>query len=140
MEDKYSKKVRPKTAKGLIMAIGQGKPLDQRTRQAKSVRAIKNSIRENFDQTAASLLESDVAISAVVQQMALEQAFSNPAKIISAEGKDSYHLGTWRKYAAVKKSAILALRKFRPIQQSELKDKTLADVIIETSGIDAEDF
>ena len=139
MENKHPKKVKPKTAVGLLRGLHQGRPIDQRTRQAKSVRAIKSAIRGNLDETATSLLESDAAISAVIQQMALEQAFADPTKIIGPDGKDSYHLGTWRKYSGIQKIGTLGFKEIQTKAGAGGKEETLADMVLSVDEFNSQD-
>lgn len=89
--------------------------------------------------SARALLEHDASTAAVVQSIALKQAFSNPNEIIAADGKPHFALNTWSKYAQLKRSSLLALKKFEEVEAKDDKPKNLADIIIETSEFDAED-
>ena len=127
------KKTRPTNVKSLVMAINQNKQIDQRTTTAKAIREIKQAVRQNLDETAQALLEADVAHAAVIQKMALEQAFKDPGKAIGPDGKPHYALNTYAKYANLKKSALLALRKFQLIEPQKDDNKGLADMVLEVS-------
>jgi hypothetical protein len=132
---KQPKIIRPNNVKALVMALNSNeKNLDQRTTQAKSIKQIKAAVRENLGETAQALLEADVAHAAVIQKMALEQAFKDPSKAIGPDGKPHYALNTFAKYANLKKSALLALRKFQPKDQQQDDDQGLAEIVLEVSG------
>ena len=133
---KRSEKVRPNTVKHLVMSVRKNKPVDERTKQGKSIRLIKQAIRSDLDSTARMLLESDVSTSATIQQMALEAAFKDPSKIINTDG--SYHkaLGTWLKFGNLKKSALLALKKFQVEEPQKDDNKGLAEMVLEVSEDD----
>jgi hypothetical protein len=133
---KRSEKVRPNTVKHLVMSVRKNKPIDQRTKAGKSIQQIKQAVRLNLDEAARALLESDIANSATIQAMALEVAYRDPSKIINADG--SYHkaLGTWLKFANVKKSALLALKKFQMKEPQEDDNKGLAEMVLEVSEED----
>ena len=128
-------KKRPNNVKALVMALNSNeKNLDQRTTHAKAIKQIKAAVRENLDETAQALLEADVAHAAVIQKMALEQAFKDPSKAIGPDGKAHYALNTFAKYANLKKSALLALRKFQPKEQHKDANAGLAEMVLEVSG------
>ena len=112
------------------------KNLDQRTTQAKAIKQIKAAVRENLDETAQALLEADVAHAAVIQKMALEQAFKDPSKAIGPNGKPHYALNTYAKYANLKKSALLALKKFQPKEQRKDEEENLATILLSVSEED----
>jgi hypothetical protein len=132
---KPPKIIRPNNVKALVMALNSNrKNLDQRTTQAKEIKQIKAAVRENLDETAQALLEADVAHAAVIQKMALEQAFKDPGKAIGPDGKPHYALNTFAKYANLKKSALLALIKFQPKDQQQDDAKGLAEMVLEVSA------
>ena len=129
-------KARPKHVRTLVMALNSDKQLDQRTTSAKAIKEVKRSLRENLDETARALLEADVAMAAVIQKMAYEQAFKDPSKAIGPDGKPHYALNTYAKYANLKKSALLALRKFQPKEPQRDDNKGLAEMVLEVSEED----
>ncbi len=133
---KPAEKARPTNVKALVMALNSDKQLDQRTTSAKAIKEIKKAVRENLDETAQALLESDVAHAAVIQKMALEQAFKDPSKAIGPDGKPHYSLNTYAKYANLKKSALLALRKFQLKEPHKDDNKGLAEMVLEVSEED----
>ena len=75
----------------------------------------------------------DVAHAAVIQKMAIEQGLKDPSKAIRKDGKPDYSLNTWAKFGGIKKSALLALRKFQQPVPSEAEERSLADVVLEVS-------
>jgi hypothetical protein len=133
---KSAEKARPKHVRTLVMALNSGKQLDQRTTSAKAIKEVKRSLRENLDETARCLLEHDVAIAAVIQKMAHEQAMKDPNKAIRPDGKPCYALNSWAKFGNIKKGALLALRKFQPKEQQQDDNKGLAEMVLEVSEED----
>jgi hypothetical protein len=132
-KEKPPTKARPTNVKALVMALNSDKQLDQRTTSAKAIKEIKKAVRENLDETAQALLESDVAHAAVIQKMALEQAFKDPSKAIRPDGKPHYALNSFAKFANLKKSALLALRKFQLKEPQKDDNKGLAEMVLEVS-------
>ena len=118
------------------MALNSDKQLDQRTTSAKAIKEVKRSLRENLDETARALLEADVAMAAVIQKMAYEQALKDPSKAIRPDGKPCYALNSWAKFANLKKSALLALRKFQLKEPQKDDNKGLAEMVLEVSEED----
>jgi hypothetical protein len=127
-------KARPKHLRTLVIALNSDKQLDQRTTSAKAIKEVKRSLRENLDETARCLLEHDVAIAAVIQKMAHEQAMKDPNKAIRPDGKPCYALNSWAKFGNIKKSALLALRKFQSKEPQNDDNKDLAEMVLEVSG------
>jgi hypothetical protein len=127
-------KQRPKTAKALVLALNSEKQIDQRTTSAKVIKEVKMSLRENLDETARALLEDDAAKAAAICKMAYEQALKDPNKAIRPDGKPCYALNSWAKFANLKKSALLALKKFEPKEQQQDDDQGLAEIVLEVSG------
>ena len=126
-------KARPTNVKALVMALNSDKQLDQRTTSAKAIKEIKQAVREDLDETARALLENDVAIAAIIQKMAYEQALKDPSKAIRPDGKPHYALNTWHKFGNFKKSALLALRKFQLKEPQKDDNKGLAEMVLEVS-------
>ncbi|GAH23000.1 unnamed protein product, partial [marine sediment metagenome] len=81
-------------------------------------------------------LESDLANAATIQAMALEAAYKDPSKIIGPDGNYHKALGTWLKFANVKKSALLALKKFQVKEPQGDDNKGLAEMVLEVSEED----
>ena len=79
-----------------------------------------------------ALLEDDVAVAAVIQRMALEQATAEKW-ILDKNGRPHYALNSWMKFAGIKKSALLALKKFQQSESAKSEEPTLADVVLEVS-------
>jgi hypothetical protein len=139
MEKRHKKpvgKASPKHVRTLVMALNSDKQLDQRTTSAKAIKEVKRSLRENLDETARALLEADVAMAAVIQKMAYEQALKDPSKAIRPDGKPCYALNSWAKFANLKKSALLALRKFQLKEPQKDDNKGLAEMVLEVSEED----
>ena len=131
---KRRKKKRYTNVKSLVMTLNSNeRNLDQRTTQAKMIKQIKVAVREDLNQTAQALLEADVAHAAVIQKMALEQAFKDPNKAIGPDGKPHYALNTFARYANLKKSALLALRKFQVKESHKNDDIGLAGMVLQVS-------
>ena len=138
MNNKNSKKMRPKSSRGLVMAINQGKEIDQRTKIGRSISEIKRSVHENLSESARALLESDVAHAALIQQLCMKKAFADPDKAIRENGKLCMALSSWKKFAVLKKSALLALKKFQPNPEPEDKRTDLGSMVLEVSETDTE--
>jgi hypothetical protein len=131
--DKSGKK-RPQTVQSMVDYARKRLPIDKRTAQAKSICAIKEAVRTDLDAAAIALLEDDVATAQTIQAMCLSVAYKNPSKIINPDG--SYHkaLGSWLKFAGVKRAALSALKKFRAEKEPEPKEQALGDLILEVSS------
>ena len=85
-------KIKPKTARGLALALKMGREIDGRTSQAREIGQIKQAVRDDLNEAAQALLENDVAVCAIIQKMALKQAFSDPDKLVNSQGKTCYYL------------------------------------------------
>jgi hypothetical protein len=122
----------------MVEYVNKGLPIDQRTVAGKSVAQVKEAVRTDLDATAIALLEDDVANAAVIQQMALAEAFKDPDKIINSDGTYHKSLGSYLKFAQLKRVSLQALKKFKQIEPEESKEEDLASMIIDLSNEVAE--
>ena len=129
-DDKSGKK-RPQTVQSMVEYARKRLPIDKRTAQAKSIRAIKDAVRTDLDAAAIALLEDDIATAQTIQAMCLAVADKDSGKLVKPDG--SYHkaLGSWLKFAGVKRASLAALKKFQQAEPKEPKEKGLGDLIIE---------
>ena len=126
-----AQKARPKSYRGLVQALNRGQALDGRTNIAKSIKDVRSAIQEDLTDAARALLEHDASTAAVVQSIALKHAFSDLNNVVKPDGKACQSLGTWSKFAAIKRTSLLALKKFEQIEAEEERPKTLADIVID---------
>jgi len=127
------KPFKAKTTQALTRAINRGWALDKRTSEAKAIQEVKSAIRDDLDGTARALLEDDCAVCCIIQKLALARAFSDPDNLVDDQGRASYAVGCWRKYANQKKSILVALKKFQARPEPEDSQRDLADLILEVS-------
>ena len=128
-----TKKARPNNFRNLVKAINRGQVIDGRTNIAKSIKQCRKAIQDSLPDAAKALLEHDASTAAVVQALALKQAFKDPNQVINTEGKAHFALNTWSKYAQLKRSSLLALKKFQQAEPKEEPPRNLGDLILETS-------
>jgi hypothetical protein len=126
-------KEKPKTVRHLVTAFNKGRPIDNRTKVGKSITQVKEALTENLDEAAEALLLSDAANASVIMAEALAVAYKDISKLINDDG--SYHkaLGTWLKFSGVKRSSLLALKKFRAEKEPESKEPELGSLILSVS-------
>jgi hypothetical protein len=95
---------------------------------------VKEALTDNFDEAAEALLLSDAANASVIQAEALAVAYKDLSKLIKDDG--SYHkaLGTWLKFSGVKRSSLLALKKFRAEEEPEPEKQGLGSLILEVTS------
>jgi len=131
--DKSGKK-RPKTVQSMVEYARKKMPIDKRTVQAKSIKAIKEAVRTDLDSAAVAMLEEDIATAQTIQAMCLAVAYKDPSKIVNPDGTYHKALGSFLKFAGVKRSSLLALKKFRAEKEPEPKEQGLGDLILEISS------
>jgi hypothetical protein len=119
----------------LIRAVNAGKHIDRRTKAGRQIAEVRDAVRTDLDATARALLEEDVAAAAVIQRACTRAVFKDPDKIIDEGGRPAQALYSWMKFAGVKRSALLALKKFQT-KAHEPEAEDLADLVLEVSAGD----
>ena len=139
MKGDYITKKKPRSSDGLIRALKAGVSIDRRTYIGKAITDVKRSIQDDLYATAEALLISDISNSTIIAQLAFDRAMSERDNIITDDGKVSEALNTYSKWIAIKRSGLLALKQFQRHKKQPKKDKSLADVILETTEIETMD-